>query len=201
MPDIEPATRPTNPARIVTDAILAAVDKHLKVSSNPDLGVHCTSTYAPGWEVDPRASAISPLGAVLLARQPEINEPIAALVHALGVGFMWQEGFDHGCAADALNENHLAGLDRDLYRDGYKVGAEARVLLNRIRQRTAEVAAEPGKILDTLIDSLRVSDVLDKLAAGQRKRAAALVGAAKEFHEGAAKDLADIAQCFRDDGL
>lgn len=200
MPDISPVTRP-GPAQIVTHAVLDAVDRHLTVSSKPDLGVHCTSTHAPAWELSPRAEAISPLGAVLLSKQPQVSEPVAALAHVLGVGWMWQQGFDHGCAAEPLNKNHIIGLDRALYADGYAVGAEVRVLLNRIQTRAAELVAEPAKLLPALLSSLLVSEVLGMLAEGQRKRGETLGGAAKEFHERAADDLDALAENFRLDGL
>lgn len=170
-----------SPARIVTESINAALKRGLTVSSAPDLGVACTSTYAPAWELDPRAGAISPLGAVLLIVQPKVTEPVAALVHALGVGSMWQEGFSDGCAKEDPRENLEAGPDGLLYADGYRVGGQTRALLHRAlgvpvlrdadeiteplpEPRHMPMRAVPGGLIVQLLGTLTLAEALEAVA-------------------------------------
>lgn len=195
-----PAAIP-NPARIVTEAIQEVIDRGLAVASNPELGVR----YRAAWELDPRAGAVSPLGAVLLVRQPQNDEPTAALVETLGVPWLWAEGFNHGCARARPNPSMQAGLESWVYSEGYGVGAEARLLLHRIDHRidhlSREIKADPKKLIPALLASLQPSQVLAMLAAAQRERGTTLGGAAKEFHDRAAADLYALAENFLHDGL
>lgn len=203
MPDIQPsAARAADPARIITEAINAAIDRGLTVSSKPDLGVHCTSTWAPTWAPDPRSPAVSPLGAVLLAAQPQVSEPTAALVAALGVGSLFAEGFDAGCDGAKPSETLQKGPDAPLYRQGYALGVETRIHLHRVGSGLrAVVTVSPGQLIDQLLNSLTCTQALDKLAAIEHQRAARYGGAAREIHEDAAGLIETLAETLRNDGI
>lgn len=80
---------PEDPTEIIRRAVNAAIATGLTVSTVPDLGVHCTSGHGQRWEADQRVRVLSPLGAVLLMRQPQISDADAALAATLDVNPIW----------------------------------------------------------------------------------------------------------------
>jgi hypothetical protein len=129
MPDISHVTRPpvipvSGAARILTDALNQAHARGLTVSTDADLGVIATSTHRPGWEVDPRARAVSVLGCVLLAHQPPIVDVDHALAYVFGTRPEFAEGIEEGCAGKPAPDT----ADR-LFCDGYVLGVQMRVLV------------------------------------------------------------------------
>jgi len=129
MPDIEHAARPpvippTGAARILTDAVNAAHARGLTVTTARDLGVVCPSIVDPSWEIDPRASAVSVLGAVLLDRQPPIVDIDHALAYVFGTRPEFHEGIEWGAAGKPAPET----ADR-LFADGYFLGVQMRTLV------------------------------------------------------------------------
>lgn len=170
MPDIERVTRPPDPTvEIIRRAVNAAHDAGITVSTVPDLGVHCTSTMDPRWEVEQRVQVVSPLGAVLLALQPHIVDADAALSHVLGVGKLWVIGFD-----DAVGGAKQVSEASRLYGDGFAAGVEFRAIMHRRAgvpveraddQPTAPIpGGTPAALLAEAIGILAVSEVLEALA-------------------------------------
>ncbi len=173
MPDITPAVRPPNPiVEIIRKAVNAAHAAGLTVSTVPDLGVHCTSTHAPRWEVEQRVQVISPLGAVLLALQPAIVDADAALAHALGVNRIYILGFDEG--QSGLKSNLLIdeGPAARLYGQGFAAGVEFRAIMHRragvpVERAPDEPTPVVGPPRDLLVEAMKhltVSEVLETLA-------------------------------------
>jgi len=116
-------------AQILTDSVNAAITAGYVVSIESDmLGVVCTSSEAPLWEVDPMAKEISPLGAVLLATQPPIVDEDVALSHVFGTRPEFHEGIEDGAAG----RRNLAHDDR-LYCEGHVLGVHVRELIQRRR--------------------------------------------------------------------
>lgn len=128
MPDIRPfVIRGTGAARILTDAINAAHAAGLTVSTAADIGVICLSSAGPAWAPDPRATAVSVLGCVLLAHQPPIVEIDHALAHVFGTRPEFAEGVEDRVSGKAAGESG----DR-LYGDGYFVGVQLRSLVSTV---------------------------------------------------------------------
>jgi len=128
MPDIIPVVTPTGAARILTDAVNAAHTRGLTVTTAADLGVIATSTQRPAWELDPRASAVSVLGAVLLAHQP----PVVDVDHALAYVFRTRPEFCEGIE-DGVSGNHGGAESVDqLFREGWFIGVQMRTLVTTI---------------------------------------------------------------------
>jgi len=179
MPDITPVVRPSDPTvEIIRRAVNAAHAAGLTVSTVPDLGVHCTSTHAPRWEVEQRVQVVSPLGAVLLMIQPTIPDADKALSHVLGVGKLWVIGFDEACGgAKQVSETSR------LYGEGFAAGAEFRAVMH-LRQgvpvaRPAEVTEPvqidtPRSLIAELLAALTPSQGMEALADSCRARAEGL---------------------------
>jgi hypothetical protein len=173
MTDISPAVRPFEPIRLIAEAVNVALRAGLTVSAVPALGVHCVSTAKPRWEPEARVQVISPLGAVLLARQPPIPDADAALAHALGVGRLYVVGFDDGCAGQSPSVSMSGGTASRLYGDGFVAGAQFRAVMHRRQavpvERGAEVTGPvhvgaSRSVISELIASLTVAQVLTALA-------------------------------------
>ena len=114
-------------AQILTDSVNAAIAVGLTISLDSDmLGVVCTSSEAPLWEIDPMAKEISPLGAVLLATQPPLVDEDRALAHVFGSRPEFHEGIEDG----ACGRRNLARDDR-LYTEGHLLGVQVRELIQR----------------------------------------------------------------------
>lgn len=120
------------PAQIITDAVNAAHRQGITVSTDPRMGVRCPSSAAPRWERHPSAEAVSPLGAVLLAEQPPIELADEALCHVLGSKMLFHLGIEDGCGGAVMSANLTRGLDAQLYRDGWKLGEQLRVLISTV---------------------------------------------------------------------
>jgi hypothetical protein len=180
MPDITPVVRPPNPiVEIIRRAVNAAHAAGLTVSTVPDLGVHCVSTAQPLWEVEQRVQVISPLGAVLLALQPQIVEADAALAHALGVNRIWICGFDEGQAGEKSDLLVDSGPAAQLYGQGFTAGVEFRAVMHRRAGVPVERPDAPTRpipletpraLVAGLLATLTVSQVLEAAADDLRER-------------------------------
>lgn len=177
MPDITPirTSALANPTvDLIRKCVNAASATGLTVSAVAELGVHCTSTHAPRWEVEPRADVISPLGAVLLAEQPQIADADAALAHVLGANRIWIMGFDEGQSGQKSDLLVEAGPAARLYGQGYAAGVEFRGALHKRLgvpvERTADEPTNPVQfdtprsVITEIVSSLTVSQVLEALA-------------------------------------
>lgn len=127
--------RPRTPIQIITDAVNAVDKIGVRLTTDRSPGVICTSTLDPTWERDPRARAVSPLGAVLLIEQPKEVELDPALAEALGVSVMWHLGFEFGCAGEELDPRLNKPPAARLAGEGFIAGVEMRGLLQRARDR------------------------------------------------------------------
>jgi hypothetical protein len=117
-----------NAARLLTDAVNAAiaVGIEINIAEGAELGVVCTSTAQPLWELDPMVGRVSVLGAVLMALQPPLADEDAALSHVFGSRPEFHEGIEDG-ASGVINCSHE---DR-LYSEGHTIGKEIRGLIQR----------------------------------------------------------------------
>ncbi len=117
----------SNAAQLLTDAVNAALNAGIAVSTDSDmLGVVCTSSESPLWELDPLAKEIAPLGAVLLATQPPLADEDRALSHVFQSRPEFHEGIEDG-AAGRRNLAH----DDQLYTAGHLLGVQIRELIQR----------------------------------------------------------------------
>lgn len=123
------------PIQIITDAVNAVLRIGVTVTTDRSPGVICTSTVDPTWERDPRARAVSPLGAVLLIEQPKVAELDPALAEALGVSVIWHLGFEFGCARERLDPRLKKPPAARLAGEGYLAGLEMRALLHSALRR------------------------------------------------------------------
>ncbi len=128
-PDITPAVRPFlirsgGAARILTDSLNAAHGTGVTVTTGTDLGVVCTSTADPRWEIDPRASAVSLLGCVLLIKQPPIADAEKALSHVFDTRREFINGIELGVTGEAAPE-----VADELLAEGYFLGVQMRTLV------------------------------------------------------------------------
>lgn len=133
MPDIENVTRPpvipaAGAARILTDAVNVAHARGLTVSTRRDLGVVCVSIVEPSWQLDPRASAVSVLGALLLERQPPIVNIDQALSWVFGSRPEFHEGIEEGVAGV---DGGGRSTDR-LFAEGWFIGVQMRTLVSTV---------------------------------------------------------------------
>ncbi len=201
MPDITPSVRPPNPTiEIIRRAVNAAHAAGLTVSTVPDLGVHCTSTHDPRWEVEQRVQVLSPLGAVLLALQPHIVDADAALAHVLGVNRIWVQGFDEGQSGEKSNLLVNEGPAARLYNDGWKAGVEFRAIMHRRAGVPVERPANettppvdtPRALIASLIDSMTVAQVLEALADSIPRR-----GWSEDRTVDTVEDLRELAEEYR----
>lgn len=210
MPDITPI-RPSalaNPTvEIIRKAVNAAHAAGLTVSTVADLGVSCTSTYAPTWVVSERVDVISPLGAVLLAEQPPIADADAALAHVLGANRIWVMGFDEGQSGQKSDLLVEAGPAARLYGQGFAAGVEFRAVMHRrqgvpVEQPAPEVTRPlvvetPRQLIADLLDTLTVSQGLEALADSFNRRRATLPhdpGAETNVFELTLREMADEAR-------
>lgn len=128
------------PAWRIREAI-ASLPRDLPLFWGPDLGVSM-GPLSGTWMADRRPGhpvGVSPLGAALLALQPEplevdegttvFEDPSGALARALEVSVAWVEGYGDGFQADpsAYWLGHADGAD---YRRGLEAGYEARHLIS-----------------------------------------------------------------------
>lgn len=220
-PDIEHVTRPfiirgSGAARILTDALNAAHARGLTVSTDADIGVVASSTQQPAWEVDPRVSAVSILGCVLLAHQPPIADIQKALTHVFEEPAEFCEGIEHGASGKPAPEN--AGR---LYADGYFLGIQMRTLVWTVpcethlsryprgqkcpmcaagvpaqrpgRERTQPIDT-PRALIASLIDSMTVAQVLEALADSIPRR-----GWSEDRTVDTVEDLRELAEEYRQD--
>lgn len=217
MPDPATSARP-NIRRLLTDAINAAHAAGLTVTTAAELGVVCASTAKPRWEVDPLNQKLSPLGALLAARQPPIPRADKALTHLLEVGPGWVEGFELGCAG-ARPHSQSKRLDQLLFSDGFKMGVEFRSLLHRRAgvpvERPADETTdripslahmheEAGRRADVakLLNGLPLSAALELVAEEARTRhAMASDGRIREELELVAEVVTELVGGVRDQGL
>ena len=172
--DIQPAIRPSDPLALIRAAVRAASAAGIPVSTNPDMGVLCPSTHAPSWERDPRAPAISALGAVLIAHQPRIPLADEALAHVLGVEPIWTCGFDDAAEGkDPTASAVIRGPAVRKYADGFRAGAEFRALhaaptASPDTETTNPVmfplGRAPRTLIQQLLGPLTIADALDALA-------------------------------------
>lgn len=199
--------RPSDPTDIIRSAVNAATGCGLTVSTVPHLGVHCTSTHAPRWEIEARVEVISPLGAVLLAEQPRIPDADRALADALGVNTIWVIGFDHAQAGEKKSEAYVRGQAAELYAQGYAAGEKFRTEMHRRQgvplersatETTRPLAVEtPRQLIAGLLDSLTVSQVFEYAADSLRARREKLTGESAdkiEVLETTAREMAELAR-------
>jgi len=213
--------RSTGAARILTDAVNAAHDRGLTVVAARDLGVICTSIVEPTWEVDPRAAtAISPLGAVLLDRKPPIVNIDMALSWVFGSRPEFHEGIEDG----VVGQRDMRRDDK-LYLDGVFIGAQLRELIQRRQgvpiERSAihavstagyadAAAIEPTRpvetpkaVLASLLAKMSVPDALEAMADGFEQKRAQLGGDAADdlnVFEQTLRELAAEARAWDENG-
>lgn len=190
MPDITPVVRPPNPVDLIRESVNAAAQLGITVSTIPDLGVHCTSQHPPCWEREGRADCVSPLGAVLIARQPPIPSADDALAHVLGVSVLWVIGFDDGCAKQAPSTAFANGPARLLYAQGFEAGTTFRAVMHR-RAGVPVERPDDAPTRPLVIDTPR--SVLAELLAAHTP-AQVLTLAADDFAARAGRLSADDAQ-------
>jgi hypothetical protein len=171
MPDIEPATRPSDPLAVIRRAVKAAVAYGHIVTTGPDLGVVCDSTHAPTWQRDERATTISPLGALLLVHNPPVSVPDEAIAHVLGTEPLWALGFDDGCSGGEPGASAIVrGLGVRIYGSGFRAGAEFRALHGVPEPRDGDEVTEPvqqeqpASILHRLLASLTLAEAMEAVA-------------------------------------
>src|SRR6185369_15358066 len=86
--------------QILVDAVNAAHAKRIPIIASTDRGVTCISTHAnERWARRP-GRGLSPVGAVILDRQPRAMEADEAACEALGVSYAWLIGFEAGCGGE-----------------------------------------------------------------------------------------------------
>lgn len=218
--DIKPEVRP--PVRIVVDAVNEAHALGVPISADTEyVGVVLTSTLVPGWERDPRAGAVSPLGAVLLIEQPAIADLDKALERALGTHRAWHLGFEHGIAGREVSRVLNDSPRVQLAGEGHMAGVQLRTLLHRRQavpiERSAEertqtrlVPARPTAELERealrrLMAHAKTSDVLELAADICRDRANAdgggIVGDKAVNNAVTEAELRGIARDLRGDDL
>ncbi len=179
MPEITSASepRPASPLRLIAEAIKTATAAGHVVTAEATLGLVCNSTSMPRWEHDPRAAAISPLGALLLAHQPPIPLADEALAHLLGTSMIYVLGLDDGCVGATPSSTIARGPAARLYADGYTIGTELRALLHR-KYRDGVPIARPA---DETTDRIPTRNLDMRRAAATRLLVALPVSAALEL--------------------
>ena len=165
MSDIKAAVRPRSPAEIITDAVNVALTRNLPVAAIRDPGVVLASTHVPSWERDPRATEISPLGAVLLIEQPAVADLDRALAYTLDVSIAYHLGFELGCAGEKLSASLEESPAALLAAEGYLVGVQMKELLDRRAKGLLPggLVSPSRTLIAELISSLTVSQVLEAL--------------------------------------
>lgn len=205
MPDIEPATRPSDPLAVIRRAVKTAVAYGHIVTTGPDLGVVCNSTHAPTWERDARAPTISPLGALLLVHNPPVSVADEAIAHVLGTDPLWAVGFDDGCAGQGEGASAIVrGLGVRVYGSGFRAGAEFRArhgvpVPRGADEITAPIASERpagASLIHQLLSSLTLADALEALAETAPGR-----GWTVDTKADVMEDLRDLAVEYRAMGL
>jgi hypothetical protein len=122
-----------SPAQVLTQAINRAHAAGIPITTSRRLGVTCSSSAAPHWERDGSGDAISPLAAVLLAEQTPLSHADPALCHVFGSAMTYHLGIEDGVEGLDPSENLQRGPDAQLYRDGWRLGVQVRLLLSTER--------------------------------------------------------------------
>jgi hypothetical protein len=135
------ATRPiatSHTAEIMAAIRLAGIEG-LHVIPVAEYGVLCHSSHARNrWGKDPRARGVNPIGAVVIAAQPEATDPDNAAMMALGVSAAWLEGFAAGVTKQEPETKWSRHIARHIYREGFVTGGEVRAQLRRRALRVVE---------------------------------------------------------------
>lgn len=125
--------RSPHPATTVKAAVEWARGRGLRVRLVESFGVVCLSTHAPEWELDPRADALSPIGAVVLMVQPPCSDPDEAASLVLDAPASYVTGLARGIAKGEPSETWTDSVDRRLFAAGYEAGLFVRSWLMRPR--------------------------------------------------------------------
>jgi hypothetical protein len=107
----------------IHDAILWCAKQGIPVA--PDvIGVTCVSQQHKRWARDERSPAVSPLGAVILHRQPPSADPYKAAAIALDdCGLAFIGGVEDGLTRTTPSAEMLSSARRALYIQGTQLGA------------------------------------------------------------------------------
>jgi hypothetical protein len=94
-----------------------------------DHGVVCTSLALKRWEVEPNAETISPLGAIILQRQPPAAELYRAIGFALEAHLSEIAGIEDGLLHAQPSTDWIKTPRRHLYLNGLQAGTWLRSML------------------------------------------------------------------------
>lgn len=106
---------------VLIDAVVWALGEGYPISVD-DAGVTCTSIALKRWEVEPTAPTISPLGAIVLQRQPPAADLYRAIGLALDAHPSEVAGIEDGLLHAAPSGDWIRTPRRHLYLGGLKTG-------------------------------------------------------------------------------
>lgn len=106
---------------LLCEAVLWAAERGYPISAD-DAGVICTSVALKRWEVEPTAPTISPLGAIVLQRQPPAADLYRAIGMALDAHPSEIAGIEDGLLHAAPTGEWIRTPRRHLYLGGLQAG-------------------------------------------------------------------------------
>lgn len=138
-PSKPPSERDPLPA-LFAEALNQAHVEGLSLVASGEMGVRCVSTHGGRrWEADPNAEGVSPLGAVVLLRQPPAVTPDQAAAIACNTSMRWVEAFAvgvSGLAPITMWRDHVAYR---LMAAAWLFGVQIRTTLALAQRRAARV--------------------------------------------------------------
>ena len=106
---------------LLCEAVMWAAGQGYPISVD-DAGVVCTSVALKRWEVEPTAETISPLGAIILQRQPPAADLYRAIGMALDAHPSEIAGIEDGLTHAAPAQHWIRTPRRHLYLSGLQTG-------------------------------------------------------------------------------
>jgi hypothetical protein len=116
-----------HPATIMRAALAAADARYLRVELDEQHGVARIAHSQPRWVQDPRTPSISPLGAVLLYRQPRAATVLEGVAEVFDTPIAYVKGWLCGATHMQPEGAEVRGRDVRFYLMGIEHGARFRL--------------------------------------------------------------------------